>query len=70
MPFSKPNFSLEPDAVIRAAQTIVGLGINNMSKRSDILDGAPLHYAPENELGVVFLKAERGSGQAKLFKWL
>ncbi len=28
-----------------------------MPKRPDILDGAPLHYAPKNELGVVFLFA-------------
>lgn len=26
-------------------------------KRADIIEGAPLHYAPENELGVVFLFA-------------
>ena len=24
-------------------------------KRPEVLEGAPLHYAPENELGVVFL---------------
>ena len=28
---------------------------NNPSNRPDILEGAPLHYAPQNELGVVFL---------------
>lgn len=27
------------------------------SSRSEVLEGAPLHYAPENELGVVFLFA-------------
>jgi hypothetical protein len=27
----------------------------NRTLRSEVLDGAPLRYAPENELGVVFL---------------
>ena len=26
-----------------------------MTTRAEVLEGAPLHYAPENELGVVFL---------------
>jgi len=28
---------------------------SKVKERSEILEGAPLHYAPENELGVVFL---------------
>jgi hypothetical protein len=30
---------------------------NATDSRSEVLEGAPLHYAPENELGVVFLFA-------------
>lgn len=29
-----------------------------MNQRSEVLEGAPLRYAPENELGVVFLFAK------------
>ncbi len=29
--------------------------IDNTHRRAEVLEGAPLHYAPQNELGVVFL---------------
>jgi hypothetical protein len=56
--FAKTSFMLEPLGETAAdKEELLMKRDKNTNYRAEVLDGAPLHYAPQNELGVIFLFA-------------